>query len=265
MSDLVQRIRLLARPLAPLPAGVPPRLVPLPGVRAVLFDLYGTLFVSGAGEVGATTETSTDPRLLAAIRRRHEAARAAGVDHPEVDILEIWRELSGGDEAVAEARAVEYEWRVNPVWPMPGAGGMLRALRDRGLLLGIVSNAQFFTPPLFEALLGADAAGLGFDADACAWSYSLGRAKPSPSVYRHAIQPWIRRGLRPAEILMVGNDMRNDVLAAAACGLRTALFAGDARSLRLRDRRPEDTPPDAVLTSLEQLPPLLAGLEAGQS
>ena len=45
MLDLVQRIRSLARPLAPLPTGVAPRLAPLPGIRAVLFDLYGTLFV----------------------------------------------------------------------------------------------------------------------------------------------------------------------------------------------------------------------------
>ncbi len=258
MPDLVQRIRLLARPLAPLPTGVAPRLTPLPGIRAILFDLYGTLFASGAGEVGATTESSTDPHLLAAIRRRHEAARAAGVDHPEVDILEIWRELSGGDEALAEARAFDHEWRVNPVWPMPGAGEVLRALRDRGLLLGIVSNAQFFTPPLFEALLDADAGSLGFDPDACAWSYVLGRAKPSPIVYRHAMAAWARRGIRPAEILMVGNDMRNDVTAAAACGLRTALFAGDARSLRLRGASEAGTPPDVVLTDLGQLPAILA-------
>lgn len=257
MPDLVQRIRSLARPLAPVPTGVTPRLAPLPGIRAVLFDLYGTLFVSGAGEVGATTEASTDPRMLDAIRNRHEAARAAGVDHPEVDILEIWRERLGGDTAEAEARAVDHEWRVNPVWPMPGAGEVLRALRDRGLFLGIVSNAQFFTPPLFEALLGEDTVALGFDGKACAWSYLLGRAKPSPFVFQRAVAAWTRSGIRPGEILMVGNDVRNDVLAAAACGLRTALFAGDARSLRLRGGSTADTPPDVVLTSLEQLPPLL--------
>jgi putative hydrolase of the HAD superfamily len=257
MPDLVQRIRSLARPMVPLPTGVAPRLAPLPVVRAVLFDLYGTLFVSGAGEVGATTETSTDPRLLDAIRSRHEAAHAAGVDHPEVDIRGIWRELLGGDLAWAEARAVDHEWRVNPVWPMPGVGEVLGALRDRGLLLGIASNAQFFTPPLFEALLGGDTAALGFDPDACAWSYLLGRAKPSPIVYQHAMKAWAQRGIRPGEILMVGNDMRNDVLAAAGFGLRTALFAGDARSLRLRGGSTAATPPDVVLTSLRQLPPLL--------
>lgn len=258
MPDLVQRIRSLARPLAPLPTGVVPRLPALPGIRAVLFDLYGTLFVSGAGEVGTTAETSTDQRLLAAIRNHHEEAFASGIDYPEVDILAIWRNLAGGDESLVEMRALDHEWRSNPVWPMPGAADMLRALRGRGLLLGIVSNAQFFTPPLFEALLGEDAESLGFDEAACAWSYILRRAKPSPIVYQHAMKAWAQRGIRPGEILMVGNDMRNDVLAAAGCGLRTALFAGDARSLRLRSGSTADTPPDVVLTDLGQLPPLLA-------
>ena len=257
MTDLVQRIRSFARPLAPLPTDATPRLAPLPWIRAVLFDLYGTLFVSGAGDVGATAETPAEPRLPAAIRSHHEAARAAGIEHPEVDLLAIWRDLAGGDEALAEARAIDCEWMVNPVWPMPGAADMLRALRDQGVLLGIVSNAQFFTPPLFEALLGADAAALGFENDACAWSYQLGRAKPSPLLYQRAMDTWVRRGIRPGEILMVGNDMRNDVLPAAACGMRTALFAGDARSLRLRGRSAAETPPDLVLTELAQLPPLL--------
>ena len=55
---------------------------------------------------------------------------------------------------------------------------------------------------------------------------------------------------------MVGNDVRNDLLGARAAGLRTALFAGDARSLRLRrdDPRCAAVCPDLVLTHLSQLP-----------
>ena len=55
---------------------------------------------------------------------------------------------------------------------------------------------------------------------------------------------------------MVGNDVRNDLLGARAAGLRTALFAGDARSLRLRrdDPRSAAVCPDLVLTHLSQLP-----------
>ena len=61
---------------------------------------------------------------------------------------------------------------------------------------------------------------------------------------------------------MVGNDVRNDILAARRAGLRGALFAGDARSLRLRRDDPAcaGLEPDLVLTELPQLP---AALRAG--
>jgi len=47
--------------------------------------------------------------------------------------------------------AVEYECRVNPVWPMPAALETIETLRARGFRLGIVSNAQFYTPLIIEA------------------------------------------------------------------------------------------------------------------
>ena len=67
--------------------------------------------------------------------------------------------------------------------------------------------------------------------------------------------------LGPAEVLAVGNDMLNDVLPARETGFRTALFAGDARSLRLRegDPRLDVFSPDLVLTDLDQLPECLGG------
>ena len=45
--------------MEPLPTGVEPSFTELPDIRAVLFDVYGTLLISPAGEVG-TAEESTD-------------------------------------------------------------------------------------------------------------------------------------------------------------------------------------------------------------
>jgi len=49
--------------------------------------------------------------------------------------------------------------------------------------------------------------------------------------------------------------MRNDILPAKKIGFNTALFAGDARSLRMREDDPEciRTSPDLVITDLIQL------------
>ena len=44
-------------PLEPLPTHVTPELKKLRDVRAVVFDVYGTLIVSGSGDVGSVDET----------------------------------------------------------------------------------------------------------------------------------------------------------------------------------------------------------------
>lgn len=63
------------------------------------------------------------------------------------------------------------------------------------------------------------------------------------------------QGVQSHQILYVGNDMLNDILPASKTGFRTALFAGDARSLRLRSDEAacRGLEPDTVLTDLRQL------------
>ena len=74
-------------------------------------------------------------------------------------------------------------------------------------------------------------------------------------LYEIAVERLASRGIPPCEALYVGNDMLNDIMPAARLGFRTALFAGDARSLRLREGDPRSgarVEPDVVLASLEQ-------------
>jgi putative hydrolase of the HAD superfamily len=144
---------------------------------------------------------------------------------------------------------------------MPEARETLGELRDGGIPLGIVSNAQFFTPLLFEALLGAEPEALGFSEELCAYSYRESRAKPSPEIFLGPLEALARsRGIDASQTLYVGNDMKNDILAARKAGLRTCLFAGDSRSLRLRSDDPEAAGirPDAVVTTLGELPTVLS-------
>ena len=55
-AGLIALIRRLAQPLTPRPVapeeGGTARLGPLAGIRGVLFDVYGTLLISAAGEIG---------------------------------------------------------------------------------------------------------------------------------------------------------------------------------------------------------------------
>jgi putative hydrolase of the HAD superfamily len=125
---------------------------------------------------------------------------------------------------------------------------------------GIVSNAQFYTPLLFSAFFDQTLEEIGFDTDCCIWSYRELKAKPSSDLFPKA-EKYLKRnhGIKLSETLYVGNDMLNDIYTASQSGCKTALFAGDRRSLRLRkeDERCMDLKPDAVITALNQLADLL--------
>ncbi|MEM9354082.1 MAG: HAD family hydrolase [Planctomycetota bacterium] len=267
-----------------LSTGVEPRLPKLPGVRAVVFDVYGTLVVSGSGDIGLTASQDRAESMRAAleaesigvdagamvegldagVRSQHAELKARGVDHPEVEIREVWR-AALADAAPASAHlpaeqierlCVRYESLVNPVGPMPGAAECLETLAWRGLVMGIISNAQFFTPLLFGVFLGKSVDGFGFAPTLRYYSFEHRRAKPGVDLYRMAADGLGGLGVPPEAVLYIGNDMRNDVWPAAAVGFRTALFAGDRRSLRLREDDPgrEARPePDAVVTELAQI------------
>ncbi|WP_425400905.1 HAD family hydrolase [Aeoliella sp.] len=278
----VDIIRTNSQPLAPQATDAAAETPAFEGIRAVLFDVYGTLFISASGDislaslsnrgdavvaalesVGLQPGNCTGDDLVAALHAEiKQAHQASEHEFPEVDIHKVWRavlkaELDAEvvDDASLARLAVEYETQVNPVWPMPGLVECLAEIHKAGLALGIVSNAQAFTRELFPALANGSLRELGFEEDLCVWSYEHLQAKPGRWLYERAVEALATRGIAPSEALYVGNDMRNDVAPAAAVGFRTVLFAGDARSLRLRegDAIVAGVSPDAVVTDLRQI------------
>lgn len=285
MNTLIDSIQNLSKPLEPIATGHPLKLNVLDGVDTVLFDIYGTLLVSGSGDVGTaaaidSAEALTQslivagyegdheragqlgPELLhAEIQHWHEAARESGIDCPEVEISRVWKKiierfqglelLKPDDDTDKIVRlAVEYECRVNPVWPMPAAAETIANLRERGFRLGIVSNAQFYTPLMIEALFGKTLEELGFEKELCVFSYKQLKAKPAIELFQT-----LENKIDFSKTIYVGNDMLNDVWTASQAGCRTVLFAGDKRSLRLRekDKRCKKLVPDAVVDQLHQI------------
>ena len=168
--------------------------------------------------------------------------------------------LAAWQRADWESFALNYELRVNPVWPMPGVLTTLELLRDKETILGIVSNAQFFTPLILETLLDRSLEKLGFQPELTYFSFEDRQAKPGRQPYEIVRERLASQGVSAAQTLYVGNDMLNDMMAAASVGFCTALFAGDQRSLRWRegDERVTDVKPDLVITELSQLSSCLA-------
>jgi len=264
-------------PMKPLPTSMTPAGAPSGEVQCVLFDIYGTLFISGSGDIQAARKATMPdqklenliqkygvdrtPQMLVeefndAIELNHRRLKQIGIDYPEIEVDKIWQQiLEIGDIQRIRQFAIEYELIVNPVYPMPNLDSLLAACRHQNLAMGIISNAQFFTPLLFEWFLGARMEKLGFDSELIFLSYRLGYAKPSLKIFDMAAAAIKAKGLNTAAALFVGNDMLNDIYPARSLGFQTALFAGDARSLRLRkeDPRCRNLSADLILTDLGQL------------
>jgi HAD superfamily hydrolase (TIGR01509 family) len=92
---------------------------------------------------------------------------------------------------------------------------LLESLRDRGLKIGLVSNAV--DPP---RLLHEDLARLGVAErlDAAVFSSEVGFRKPHPSIFRAALE---RLGVEPEATVMVGDSLHHDVGGASQLGMTT--------------------------------------------
>lgn len=264
-------------PLLPVPTSINTEIHIKTPVHAVIFDVYGTLFISASGDISIAQKNSQTAALLKTLLEKYEISLSAplltdkvfqaiesdhavkknkGIDFPEVLIDQIWMQvLQTVDIKTARRFAVEYEMIANPVYPMPHLDETLKSLKKSNIPIGIISNAQFFTPHLFDLFCSAFPESLGFDPDLIFYSFEYGYAKPSLFLFEQAVRQLTQKGLNPIDVLYVGNDMLNDIYTAHTIGFQTCLFAGDSRSLRLRENDPkcEFLKPDAIIKKLNQL------------
>ena len=156
MTDSAAICARYIRRLEPIATGVTPRLGNQNAYAALLFDVYGTLLISGAGGdyPGGQVDPLTTRRLRAlfqryniqrtpqelmaaldkAVRAHHYTCRQRGVAFPEIDIVPIWQTVLGWkDVDRTKAFALETELIVNHVYPMPGMIELLTVCRNRGL------------------------------------------------------------------------------------------------------------------------------------
>ena len=250
-------------------------------IKALFFDLYGTLFISESGDIEASVkkkessffsktfkicgikemENNNDVNkftnlFYSAILEKHKIEKENGNLTPEIDIRDIWQETLNKFEISKtsfeiEKMAVIYESLINKTWPMPGLKNILSFISKKGIPMGIISNAQFYSEYLFEAHLKKTPFTLGFIKSLCYYSYIKKVAKPGKAMFEEALAGIKKeKNINSEEILYVGNDMLNDIKPAALSGIKTCLFAGDKRSLRLRAEHKDIIMPDYVITEL---------------
>lgn len=152
-----------------------------------------------------------------------------GIGEDEVDYLQVyeaqWRRAGFDVPREVLERILDREQRV---WDgaarlAPDAITTLRALRERGLRTGLVSNAPF-PPALLHRQL--EHVGLAPLLDVALFSSEVGKRKPSRLIYQAALD---RLGVAAVETLFVGDRSDWDYDAPVAMGMRAVLYTCFAR------------------------------------
>jgi len=224
---------------------------PLSGIRACVFDAYGTLFDVASAAAACRDVLGDDAARLSALWRDKQlqytwlrAVQGRHADFWQVtgDALDFTMEGLGRTDPALRERLMRLYLTLAP---FPEVVETLRDLRARGLGTAILSNGS---PAMLAAAV--ESAGLQNLLDAVLSVEEVGIYKPHPSVYQLAVD---RLGV-PAYAIAFMSSNGWDAYGASAFGMRVIWCN---RTCQPRERLPGM--PDREIRSLAELPALLDG------
>ena len=220
-----------------------------PGIRACVFDAYGTLFdVHSAvarhrarlGAEAAALSATWRAKQLEYTWQRSLMDRYVDFSRVTADGLDYALEAHGVDDETLRADLLDAYLTLDCYPEVPG---VLRALQEAGLRNAILSNGS---PTMLEAAV--ESAGLGDLLEAVISVDALGVYKPAMAVYRLALD---RLGVGRRQVSFQSSNAW-DAAAAATFGFRVVWCN---RFAQPRERLPDA--PDAEIPTLESLPDIV--------
>jgi putative hydrolase of the HAD superfamily len=238
-------------------------------IRGVTFDWWHTIAestpefddemrrirVRGVREALAVAGVRADAEALEDAYDRHTeylVARWRRLEDPSPDeqVREFLRlaRLGVPEDAVAGpvARAFGGAIRDRPPSLYPHVAEVLALLEGRGLRIGLVSNTGRTWGRYLRAL--QDDLGIGPLFDVRVFSDEVGRRKPERTIFEAALGPL---GLRPQEVVHVGDDLDADIAGAKRLGMRAVWFSAEPWA------NPDAAAADASIRDHAELPDLL--------
>ena len=223
---------------------------PLHGIRACVFDAYGTIFDFASAAARCSDVLGDTTQRLTALWRDKQlqytwlrAAQGRHADFWQVtgDALDFALEALDLAEPGVRDRLMQLYLRLDP---FPEVRAVLRQLRVAGFRTAILSNGS---PRMLAAAV--DNAGLGDLLDAVLSVEAVAVYKPHPKVYQHAVD---QLGVA-ADAIAFQSSNAWDAHAASAFGMKVVWCNRyDQRRERLPGR------PDHEIRSLSELPALVA-------
>jgi len=134
---------------------------------------------------------------------------------------------------------------------VPSAVDVIRVLRARGFLIGLISNTGRTPGSVLRDVL--ESMGLARSIDVMVFSNEHGECKPRPSIFAklHSLL-----GLEPSEIAFVGDNLYVDVFGAQQSGMKGIHFRPEQRGMAVAPLVDHgfEIVPDATIARLDQLP-----------
>jgi putative hydrolase of the HAD superfamily len=188
-------------------------------IRAVVFDLWDTLVEFPSREADVLKSrlaalANVDPDEFE--RRWRDGYRASQTG----PLADSYRALGIPDEHVAEHVAARHEFARTALRLRPGARETLRALRKRGIGIGLITVCSEEVPAAWPE---SELAGL-FDAET--FSSACGLVKPEPEIYLRTLAAL---GVEPGEALFVGDGANDELGGAERVGMTPVLFVPAGR------------------------------------
>ena len=222
---------------------------PLPGIRACVFDAYGTLFDYASAAASCRDALGDNLVPLTALWREKQLQytwlRSLQGSHADFwrvtgDALDYALETLEIDDGALRERLMQLFLKLTA---FPDVVPALTRLKAAGLKTAILSNGS---PAMLRPLV--ESAGLANLLDAVLSVEEVGVYKTHPAVYQLAVD---RLGVAPRAISFQSSNAW-DAYAASAFGLRVVWCN---RYGQPRERLPGS--PDREIGSLEELPALL--------
>ena len=203
-------------------------------VRAVLFDLDGTLYHQGPLRLCMGLELAALPlrespasarrtwSAVSGFRRVREELRELGAAEAPLARLQFQRAADRLQMEVDEVEAAVSEWILErPLKYLRrcrrgGIEELLGYLESRGIPAGVFSDY-----PACEKLEALGLAGK-ISLVACATDAEINAFKPHPRGFIRSCEGW---GLEPSEVLYVGDRVEVDALGAANAGMPCAILS----------------------------------------
>ena len=133
----------------------------------------------------------------------------------------------GNADDIEDAWSKEFADLRDEIPATPGAGDLVRTLKERGLITVYATSGQPDDVEALRKVIGADQY-----VDHAVNSSEVEASKPAPDIFERALE---RAGVTANQAIVIG-DTAWDVEAAAACGLRCiGLLTGGISAAELKD------------------------------